>query len=89
MAEHTLGHAAESQRALEILEQKHAKVLAYQIAQVYAWRGESDKAFDWLDRAYRQRDGGLTYLTYNPFLNSLRGDPRFKALLRKLKLPET
>ena len=89
MAEHTLGHAAESQRALEVLEQKHANVWAYQIAQVYGWRGESDKAFDWLDRAYRQRDGGLTYVTYDRFLNDLRGDPRYKALLRKMKLPET
>ena len=89
MAEHTLGHAAESTHALEILEQKHANVWAYQIAQVYAWREEKDKAFDWLDRAYRQRDGGLTYITYDRFMNGLRGDPRYKALLRKLKLPET
>ena len=89
MAEHTLGHAAESQRALELLEQKYANVWAYQIAELYAWRGESDKAFDWLERAYRQRDGGLTSLKYDRLLNNLRGDPRYKALLRKLKLPET
>jgi tetratricopeptide (TPR) repeat protein len=89
MAEHTLGHAAESQRALEILEQKYASVWAYQIAEVYAWRGETDKAFDWLERAYRQRDGGLTSIKYDRLLNSLREDPRYKALLRKLNLPET
>ena len=88
MAEHTLGHAAESTHALEILEQKHANVWAYQIAQVYAWREQRDQAFDWLERAYRQRDGGLTYITYDRYMSSLRGDPRYKALLRKLKLPE-
>jgi TolB-like protein len=88
MAEHTLGHAAASTQALEIIEQKHANVWAYQIAQVYAWRDDKDKAFDWLDRAYRQRDGGLTYLTYDRFMDSLRSDPRYKSLLRKLKLPE-
>ena len=62
MAEHTLGHAEESARALEILEQNHANVWAYQIAEIYAWRGQNDEAFDWLDRAFRQRDGGLTYI---------------------------
>ena len=89
MAEHTLGHAAESQRALEFLEKKYANVWAFQIAEIYAWRGESDKAFDWLERAYRQRDGGLTSLKYDRILNSLRGDPRYKALLRKMNLPES
>jgi len=88
MAEHTLGHAAESQRALEILEQKYANDWAYQIVEVYAWRGESDKAFEWLERAYRQRDGGLTSVTYDRALTSLRGDPRYKALLHKMNLPD-
>jgi serine/threonine-protein kinase len=61
--------------------------LAYQIAEVHAWRGEKDQAFDWLERAYRQHDGGLTYLGYDRFLDSLRSDPRFKALMTKMKLP--
>ena len=88
MAEHTLGHAAESQRALEVVE-RYANVWAYQIVGIYAWRGESDKAFEWLERAYRQRDGGLTYVTHDRSLNSLRGDPRYKVFLRKLNLPDT
>ena len=66
---------------------RHGKVWAYQIAQVYAWRGENDKAFEWLERAYRQRDGGLTYLPYDRLLASLHTDPRFRGLLRKLRLP--
>jgi TolB-like protein len=89
MAEHSLGHAAESRRALDIVERTHASTWAYQIAYAYAWRGESDKAFEWLERAYRQRDGGLIYVPYDPFLKNLRGDPRYKTMLRKLKLPET
>jgi TolB-like protein len=89
MAEHALGHASESQSALGAVVQKHGNVWAYQIAEVYAWRGEKDKALDWLERAYRQRDGGLTYVTYDRYLHSLRGDPRYKALLHTLKLPET
>ena len=87
MAEHTLGHPAESQRALDVLIKYRANVWAYQIAQVYAWRGENDKAFEWLERAYRQRDGGMGYLGYDRYLAKLRGDPRYRALLKKLKLP--
>jgi TolB-like protein len=89
MAEHTLGHAAESDQALAVVIEKYGKVWAYQIAEVYAWRGQNDKAFEWLERAYRQHDGGLTSLNYDQLLKGLRGDPRYKALLRKLNLPET
>jgi hypothetical protein len=41
-----------------------------------------------LDRAYRQRDGGLSGIKIDPLLANLRTDPRFAALLRKMKLPE-
>ena len=88
MAEHSLGHEAESQHALELLG-KYSNVWAYQIASIYAWRGEKDKALEWLERAYRQHDAGLMYLSYDVALNNVRADPRFKALLRKLNLPET
>ena len=88
MAEHTLGHAKESQLAMDELIAKHAQESAYQIADVFAWRGEKDRAFAWLERAYRQRDGGLSDIKSDPLLNSLRADPRFNALLRRLKLPE-
>ena len=46
MAEHTLGHAQESQRALDVLEKRYAAGFAIQIAQVYAWRGDRDLAFE-------------------------------------------
>jgi serine/threonine-protein kinase len=58
------------------------------VADVYAWRGEKDEAFKWLERAYRQHDAGVTFVVYDQFLNSLRRDPRYKALMHKLKLPE-
>ncbi len=88
MAEHTLRHAKESQQALEELMAKHAQEAAYQIAQALAWRGEKDRAFEWLERAYKQRDGGLSEIKIAPMLSSLHADPRFNALLRKVKLPE-
>ena len=58
---------------------KSAQGAAYQIAEAYAWRGEKDKAFEWLERSYRQRDGGLSAIKYDPLLASIRGDPRYHA----------
>jgi cytochrome c-type biogenesis protein CcmH/NrfG len=88
MAEHTLGHDKESQQALDELQAEFGSTAAYQVAQVHAWRGEKDLAFAWLERAYAQRDSGLTLLTHDPMLDSLRSDPRFTALLDKLHLPQ-
>jgi hypothetical protein len=89
MAEHTLGHKDASDRALVEFIKQRGVPFAYQIAQVYAWRGENDKAFEWLETAYGNHDGGLPYLTYDQMLDPIRGDARFGALLRKLKLAPT
>jgi serine/threonine-protein kinase len=87
MAQHDLGRAAESQRALDELAKKYGHSSAFQIAQAYAWRGDRDRAFEWLERGYRQRDGGLGFLKSDPLLRKIRGDPRYVELLRKMKLP--
>jgi TolB-like protein/Tfp pilus assembly protein PilF len=88
MAKHTLNHATESQQALDELIAKHTHGYSYEIAQVYGWRGEKDKAFEWLERSYQQREGDLVYIKDDELLAPLRGDPRHKALLRKMNLPE-
>jgi TolB-like protein len=88
MVEHTLGHAPESEQALDALKAKYAAGSAFQIAAVYAWRGEKDQAFDWLDRAYDQHDAGMPRLRYDPTLASLHDDPRFAALVKKMGLTE-
>ena len=54
---------------------------------MYAYRGESDKSFEWLERAYEQRDAGMTEMSTDPLLNSLRRDPRFTEFLKKMRLP--
>lgn len=87
MAEHTLGHAKESQQALDELIAKHAQDSPDSIAEVFAWRGEKDRAFEWLERAYEQRDSDLSDIKVDPMLKSLRADPRYNALLRKMKVP--
>jgi len=87
MTEHTLGDKKGSQQALDELIAKRAQEDADEIAEAYAWRGEKDRAFEWLERAYQQRDGGLSTIKTDPTLASLRADPRFNVLLRKMKLP--
>jgi tetratricopeptide (TPR) repeat protein len=88
MAEHTLGHAKESQQALDQFIANGGQERAYGIAQIHAWRGEKDKAFEWLDRAYQQHSSDLYDFRNDVTLASLRGDARFAAMLRKMNLPE-
>ena len=87
MAQHSLGHARESRQALDALIAQFAQNAAYQVAEAYAWRGEKDDAFLWLDRAVAQRDGGLSFIKCDPLIANLRNDPRYGALLRRLGLP--
>ena len=56
--------------------EKYQNDSAFQIAEIYAYRGETDKAFEWLERAYKQRDGGLSQIKGDPLLRSLERDPR-------------
>jgi TolB-like protein/Tfp pilus assembly protein PilF len=88
MIEHANGHEKQSQQALKELIAKHAGDMAYQVGDVYAWRGEKDKAFEWLERAYQQRDSGLNGIAYDPLLAGLQGDSRYGALLKKLELAD-
>ena len=88
MAEHTLGDPDASKQALDPLIAKYANAAAYQIAEVYAWRGEKARALEWLERAYQQRDGGMSEIKTDPLLDSVRDDARFAALLRKLQLQQ-
>jgi TolB-like protein/DNA-binding winged helix-turn-helix (wHTH) protein/Flp pilus assembly protein TadD len=83
---HALGREQDSQAVLVELIAKHDTDWAYQIAEVYAFRGESDKAFEWLERAYEQRDPGLTRIKNDPLLRILRHDPRYTELLKKMHL---
>jgi TolB-like protein/DNA-binding winged helix-turn-helix (wHTH) protein/Tfp pilus assembly protein PilF len=87
MAYHALGRKKESDAALRELIAKYGTVAAFQIAEVYAFRKQLNEAFEWLDRAYAQRDGGLVETKVSPLLKSLHNDPQYAALLKKLNLP--
>jgi TolB-like protein/Tfp pilus assembly protein PilF len=63
-------------------------VSAFEIARFYADRGDKEKAFEWLDTAYRDHDSLLIGLTIYPQFNSIRSDPRFAELVAKVGLPK-
>jgi TolB-like protein/Flp pilus assembly protein TadD len=88
MAYFTLRRKADSDVALAQMLKDQSKHNPYYIAQVYAFRGESDEAFNWLDRAYEQKDVGLSHFKGDVAFKSLEGDPRYKTFLLKMNLPE-
>ena len=73
-------------RCLEKTHRFRQKDRALQIAQVYAYRGQTDKSFEWLNRAYGQHDGGLTVMKLDSLLKGLRQDSRYTELLQKMHL---
>jgi serine/threonine protein kinase len=83
-----LGRRAESGAALNEMDKRYGAVMAYQSAETHAYRGEVELAFEWLERAYRERDTGLYGLRSDPFLANLRGDSRYKVLLAKMNLAD-
>jgi TolB-like protein len=88
MVYYALGRKNDSDAALKKLITERADTLAYEIAAVYCYRREPDEALKWLDRADAQRDPFLIYIKGDPAFKNLETDPRFKAFLRKMKLPE-
>jgi TolB-like protein/Tfp pilus assembly protein PilF len=73
--------------ALKTLIDKDADGAAYEIAQAYALRNDADSTFAWLDRAWRQHEGGVTGLLYDPFILRYKDDPRMAAFCKKVGLP--
>ena len=83
-----LGRRSDADRELATAERTWGNGMAYQISYVYTARNERDRALDWLERAYKQHDSGLAYIKLDPMLTTLEREPRYNALLQKLKLPQ-
>ncbi len=84
---HATGRKKEADEKLAAFINEFQDDAAYQIAQIYSFRGEIDKAFEWLERAYAQRDGGCSEIKGDSLLRNIEGDPRYSAFLKKMKLP--
>ena len=84
MAWYAVGNRASSDASLAELIRTSASDSAYNIAYVLAYRGEPDRAFDWLDKAAEYKDPGLAEILVQPLFTSLHSDPRWLPFLRKL-----
>ncbi len=87
LAYYARGDRAAADAALADMVANDRNLLAYQIAEVYAWRGETDKAFEWLQISYDNHDTGLLSFLIDPLMRGLRGDPRYKGMVEKVGLP--
>jgi tetratricopeptide (TPR) repeat protein len=88
MANQILGHPEDADKWLSAHEFTEARTDAHNAAELYELRDERDKAFAAMDRAFNLHDSNLLTITGDPFMKSLRDDPRYRALLRKINLPE-
>jgi TolB-like protein/Tfp pilus assembly protein PilF len=79
-----LGHREEAEVALRELTEKYAEDSAFQIAEAHGYRGNAEAAFAWLERAFVQRDSGLSLVMGDPPFRILHADPRWRAFLQKL-----
>ena len=85
---HAQGQHTESDAALEQLIDNHADITAFQIAEAFAYRGDRDRAFEWLERARAQRDAGMSMVRAVPNLCSLHGDRRWKPFIEIVGLAD-
>ncbi|HET6889100.1 MAG TPA: tetratricopeptide repeat protein, partial [Candidatus Udaeobacter sp.] len=87
LAHYARGDRPAADESLAELIARDRDVLAYQIAEVYAWRGENDKAFEWLQVSLDNHDTGLLSLMIDPLVQGLRHDSRYNSVLAKVGLP--
>ena len=82
-----LGPHAEAEATLAKFQAENGDASAYQYATIYAQRGNTPEALEWLDTAMRVRAPGVVYLKTDPLLDPLRNEPHFQAIERELKFP--
>jgi tetratricopeptide (TPR) repeat protein len=87
LVQYALGNQEEADSALTQFIADYENSGAFQIAGVYAYRGEFDSAFQWLERAYNQRDSGLPSVKFDPIIRKLSKDQRYFDFLLKMNLP--
>jgi tetratricopeptide (TPR) repeat protein len=84
VAYHALGQADKSDAAVARLIGEYEYNSAYNIAYVLAFRGENDRAFEWLEKAAAYRDSGLTQMAHQPEFENIHDDPRWLPVLESV-----
>ena len=87
MAYYAANRHKEADEVLRDFSDRFQNEWSYLLAELYAFRGEKDKAFIWLKNAYEKNDGWLVFLKGDPLLKTLKNDPRYTAFLKKMNLP--
>jgi len=85
---HSLGRHEEERQMQQYMIDKKSHIWAFAISMTYAWHGDPDTAFEWLDIAYKQKDPYMSQLIYNPWQANLHDDPRWEKILDKVGLLE-
>ncbi len=87
MAEYSLGHREAANRAMAKVVTLQGIPGQFDIAAAYAWIGDNDRAFEWLDRGFQQHQNPVLTKVYS-MMRGIRSDPRYPALLKRLNLAE-
>ncbi len=87
LAYHSLGQKKKADEMLKEFSEKYQNNWSYLLAELYAFRGEKDLAFIWLETAYNKKDSWLYWLKGDPLLKNLESDPRHITFLKKMNLP--
>ncbi len=85
---HSLGRHEEERPIRQKMIDEYSQTWAFGIVLAFSWHGDLDKAFEWLDVAFEQKDPYMTQLIFNPWLAPLHDDPRWEVILDKMGLLE-
>jgi TolB-like protein len=83
-----LNHPADAKKVIESLQKDNGDSMSYQYAEIYAQWADREKALGWLEKAYRYRDPGLSWMPMDRFIDPLRGDARYRDIERRLNYPK-
>jgi tetratricopeptide (TPR) repeat protein len=87
IVQHALGDAGASDATLQTFIECCEAIAAYNIAEIFAFRGDINSAFEWLESSYDNRDSGMSLMLGDPLLVNLHDDPRWEPFLDKMGLP--
>ena len=81
------GNRARAMEKIRRMEQLYGDAMSYQYGEVYAQLGEADEALTHLERGWQIKDAGLVWMRVDPWLDPIRNQPRFAALMKKMDFP--
>jgi serine/threonine-protein kinase len=87
LVHHALGRKKEADEKLKEFIENYRDNWSYLVAQLYAFRGEKEEAFVWLETAYNKKDSWLFWVKGDPLLKNLKSDPRYDSFLKRMNLP--